>query len=612
MIAYQSFRTRIFGAAMSVVFFASMTPTASAGLEVLAITGDAMPGGAGELLQGVTPGVINNAGLVVFRSTLQEGVAGVSSSDNDALWSIDESTNAILAREGSSAPGGGAFAAFQRVVVDNSGSVALRATLQTGPLGVWRLSSPSSGSVVARTQDFQVPGVASGARYQSIDSRLQSSGDHIAFSATMTVGLGGVGTTNRRGAWLSDGSSTVLLARADVTAPPGVPAGKIENLTVTAVNDAGQAAALGTMTTPWGGVTTSTKAAVWRLAAGDNTLVARQGVGNVPGVASGSFQAFVDPVVNSSGQIAFEASLVSGARGVWRYDGSSGELIAQTGVGVAPGTAGAQFADVTFPLLNNAGQTLFRGTLDVGVGDATAGNNLGLWLADPDESSLLARIGSGGVPGVTGANFSTFVATALNAQGLAAVSAELEIGPGGVSSGNENGIWLLDALGGSQLVARTGETLAGRTIASLELMGDSGGGDGRARSLNDAGQLVFKAAFTDGAEATVLYSPSSSFESPANFDGDADVDGDDLSLWTSNFGAGPGATNGQGDADMDGYVDGADFLIWQREVTGAPAAESEQVPEPAGCLLAIIAGAAAVVRRRRAHCPAAPAALPWK
>ncbi len=50
---------------------------------------------------------------------------------------------------------------------------------------------------------------------------------------------------------------------------------------------------------------------------------------------------------------------------------------------------------------------------------------------------------------------------------------------------------------------------------------------------------------------------------PASFDGDGDVDGQDFLIWQLNFGTMSGATFSQGDADLDGDVDGQDFLIWQ-------------------------------------------------
>jgi len=87
----------------------------------------------------------------------------------------------------------------------------------------------------------------------------------------------------------------------------------------------------------------------------------------------------------------------------------------------------------------------------------------------------------------------------------------------------------------------------------------------------------------------------------SDFDGDGDVDGDDLTLWQTGFGTAGAATAGDGDADADGNVDGRDFLIWQRQfgfdlTPGAIAA----IPEPGTCVLLIVGVAVAgnVMRRR--------------
>lgn len=70
--------------------------------------------------------------------------------------------------------------------------------------------------------------------------------------------------------------------------------------------------------------------------------------------------------------------------------------------------------------------------------------------------------------------------------------------------------------------------------------------------------------------------------SPADLDGDGDVDGEDLAAWEGAFGS-----TTAGDIDSDGDTDGKDFLIWQREFTG-PVANLHAVPEPAtGLIMAV-------------------------
>jgi glucose/arabinose dehydrogenase len=88
-----------------------------------------------------------------------------------------------------------------------------------------------------------------------------------------------------------------------------------------------------------------------------------------------------------------------------------------------------------------------------------------------------------------------------------------------------------------------------------------------------------------------------------DFDGDADVDGDDLLRWTAGHGMTAGATRAQGDADGDGDVDGDDLLAWQRHVGWSPlnvGSPAGAVPEPAGTVLLLGLGAATAARRRGA------------
>jgi hypothetical protein len=70
----------------------------------------------------------------------------------------------------------------------------------------------------------------------------------------------------------------------------------------------------------------------------------------------------------------------------------------------------------------------------------------------------------------------------------------------------------------------------------------------------------------------------------ADFNHDNVVDGDDLTIWKTGFGATSNVTPTMGDADRNGQIDGADLLIWQREAS--PAAVVLAVPEPSAAALA--------------------------
>lgn len=73
------------------------------------------------------------------------------------------------------------------------------------------------------------------------------------------------------------------------------------------------------------------------------------------------------------------------------------------------------------------------------------------------------------------------------------------------------------------------------------------------------------------------------YSPPGDFDASGVVDGADLSVWRSHFGAKTGATSSTGDADGDHDVDGNDFLAWQRNL-GRSAAVSTSAAAQAALL----------------------------
>lgn len=105
----------------------------------------------------------------------------------------------------------------------------------------------------------------------------------------------------------------------------------------------------------------------------------------------------------------------------------------------------------------------------------------------------------------------------------------------------------------------------------------------------------------------------------ADFDGDYDVDGADFLIWQRNAGA--NGTLAQGDANEDGRVNDADLAVWKAQF-GTPRPQPPRavvVPEPcaAAAAAAIVAAQPFVVRRfgvrraeSRCRCPADPCSKP--
>jgi hypothetical protein len=90
----------------------------------------------------------------------------------------------------------------------------------------------------------------------------------------------------------------------------------------------------------------------------------------------------------------------------------------------------------------------------------------------------------------------------------------------------------------------------------------------------------------------------------ADFNLSGTVDDADLSIFRTGFGTASGATLAQGDANRDGAINGADFLIWQRQVGAmytVPSASTAAVavPEPTGLGQLAVLALAFLVRRCR-------------
>jgi hypothetical protein len=81
----------------------------------------------------------------------------------------------------------------------------------------------------------------------------------------------------------------------------------------------------------------------------------------------------------------------------------------------------------------------------------------------------------------------------------------------------------------------------------------------------------------------------------ADFDQTGAVDHNDLTKWTTGFGA--GTKHIQGDANGDARVDGNDFLAWQREQGGSIRVTPNDSPIPEPQTLMLFFTAWAVVRR---------------
>lgn len=481
--------------------------------QVLALSGDPQPSGGG-MLRSVSAAAINNQGSVAFLATLADGVGGVDSTNDVALWRIVGGSYASIARKGMGDLSGASFGAFSSLSIADDGDVVIRAATTQNKQGLWRLPLVGGTSLITMTDGGPVAGPGlNNAKFLSLGFPLfHSASDTVAYSGRLVASPPQVMTSTARGAWLDVNGVGSIIARERTTAVPDAVNAQFFLPTAEGVNGSGATALLASLVIGAGGVSTNSDLGIWRMSSSESKLIARRG-SVAAGTLDSNYYGLSDARINSAGQMAFAGELeLAGSvstenhRGIWRFDGENNSLVARTGDG-ASGVNNALFATLDAPLLNDAGQVLFSGTMKPGVGGVFGATARGVWIAGVNGSNLVARSGVGGVPGLPTARFAEFGGLGFNGDGVAAMMATLETGTGGVAAGNEQGIWLMDASGDGRLIARAGDSVAGRTIASVEFTAGSGGGDGRQRSLNEKGQLVYKATFTNGDEGLLLHTP---------------------------------------------------------------------------------------------------------
>jgi len=356
------------------------------------------------------------------------------------------------------------------------------------------------------------PGTGAGVDYIFFDLAVLNDAGETAFFGSLTGT--GVDFTNDSGIFSESGGTLGLVAR-EGDAAPGTAAGvNFDSIGFfnPMLNNAGQTAFLSFLTGT--GVNVSNDIGFFSESGGTLRLVAREGDA-APGTGVGVFfrnvgNQFFNPVLNNAGQTAFRGSLTgygvfgSNDTGIFSESGGTLGLVAREGDAV-PGTgAGVNFGNFgipSIPVLNNAGQTAFSvGLTGTGV-DGT--NSTGIFSESGGTLGLVARKGDAAPGTGAGVNFSSFnSAPVLNDAGQTAFFVGLT--GTGVDGTNNGGIFS-ESGGTLGLVAREGDaapgTASGVNFGSLGLP-----------VLNDAGQTAFLSLLTgtgvDGTNDRGIFSES--------------------------------------------------------------------------------------------------------
>jgi hypothetical protein len=477
------------------------------------------------------------------------------------------------------------FASFSNFGIDNEGSILVRGQLVTeGDInasnshGFWKFAEDEA-SEVARTGSMHAPGFSS-TRFDSLSFNMRHSGNGSHVYDARLKAEGGVASTNDNGIWLNINGIGSLVTREGQNSP-GVSA-PFDAFGSPSVSNNGDVAFRGQLKTS-GAVNNTNRIGIWNYNAGVGSLLARTGSGGIPGVPGMNFTAFDDPTLNASGQLLLNATVNSANSGLWRYNGTTGQLLAIEG-GTVPNVADTTFFEIRSPLLSDVGQVVAWGQLNTNASVSLL-NNTGLWAFDEIKGNrLLARSGIAGiVPDKPESTFAGLDRYATNGLGDVLLAATLNENFG---DGSHQGIWLYPYEGEPQLLVQSGDSVADRTIKRVQLLSNDSQ-ESVTGVFNDTKQFVFQAEFTNGDFGLLLYSPGSTTTyAEADFNADGYVDETDLDWWQNAYGA-----TAIGDADDDGDTDGRDYLIWQRQFTGTSDQATLPVPEPTvWCLVMFILG----------------------
>ena len=135
------------------------------------------------------------------------------------------------------------------------------------------------------------------------------------------------------------------------------------------------------------------------------------------------------------------------------------------------------------------------------------------------------------------------------------------------------------------------------TAATPPLSGDFPRQSGPFTISTTGGSAATFRGLTLGYDVTYDISPAGAAED-ADFDGDGDVDGADFLTWQRGVGVGTDLTTG--DANDDNVVDGDDLAIWSDQFGAPPSiAAVAQIPEPAGAAILVIGSIAMLATLRR-------------
>jgi len=486
--------------------------TRTFGISEVIAKGDAAPDVSGATFLKFSPPAMNDVERFAFMGKMAIGPGAVTKVNDTGIWAHNGSDDLMLiAREGSTAEDTtGVFTSFGNPVFANNDRVAFLAKLKPGvggvtaatAAGIW---SNTSGTLelVAR-QGQQVDTLDAGVFFsQFVTFALPHTSGVVFLAKVKGTGIKG---SNDMGIWAADETNDLTLVAREgdlfdingtdktISTIQFLPTVKIVGGQARGFNNSGALTFRVVFSDKTQGVLTYSGGLISVAITGDDAN----------GVTDSKFKTFSQPAIDGSGNTSFLATMQIGPgdvakasdTGIWTESGGL-TLLAREGV-TAEDTNGV-FASFSDPVARDDGAVAFYAKLKPGIGGVKASDAAGIWSNISGTLALIARQSQQAEGAETGVLYSAFTSIALPDVGGPVFLAKLK------TKKNNVGIWATDDAGVVHIVVRTGDTLTiggePKIVKTLEFLPTLLGVSGQTRSFNTAGDLTFRAVFTDKTEA---------------------------------------------------------------------------------------------------------------
>jgi hypothetical protein len=430
---------------------------------------------------------------------------------------------------GDAAPGlpGESFSGSFGASVSDSGQVAISGRIASGAQGIWQWNLADGGTPTP----ILIPGASpigpAGAEIARAFAREITSSGRIGVEGTFSTGPGGVTTGND--AFLGSfatGEGHTIVAREGDPAPglPGYTMVLLPGDSIADWNSGGEVVqSISAFALPF-----SISGAFYHFATGSGLTPLVLPGDPVPGdpsrmiLGGGAIHA-----INEAGDIGFAAPTGTALGGpgdatVFGPDGAGGFRERIRVDGQAPGfPAGATVRFIPgggFFAMNEVGEMALTADLDVGGGGVTGADNSALWTAAPDGDVILRYREGDPVPGSPGLVFGAFDGTpALNTNGDLAHAGHLALDVGGVTVFDDSILLVPDGAGGLAIAARENDP--------NPLLPGERWGVFSVLALGEDGGVIFRASDNDTAQTRLYHRhPSGPLTLLAGENLDIDID----------------------------------------------------------------------------------------